>query len=259
MYKIWQLSLSAFVILACLNFAEQANSQPFTQSSVVLLSQNTDSSSTPTLSAGQLFRNAYDNRYTWDSKFPGYTAAVELKYGKESYKGRIRVNPDMSVEVTGIDKNEPRQIVENSLGMMLTHRRRVPFDKAHNNSTFKYGTANQNGSVEIIQQGEKTEVRYQISDNQLKQINRNMGKMAVVVDVLDSQTTPGGYLATRYRTTFLNPNSQEILGVEDSEDTFEEIDGYYLLTRQIIQDFQQGKLINGAEFHYTDIQVLSSE
>lgn len=165
----------------------------------------------------------------------------------------------MTVEVTGIEQEEPRKIVENSLGMMLTHRRRVPFNQAHNNSTFKYGTVKQNGTVEIIQQGEKTEVRYQISDNQLKQINRNMGKMAVVVDVLDSKTTPEGYLATRYRTTFSNPNSQEVLGVEDSEDIFEKIDGYYLLTRQIIKDFQDGKLINGAEFQYTDIQLLSGE
>ncbi|MBD2472613.1 DUF3386 domain-containing protein [Nostoc sp. FACHB-145] len=257
--KIWQLTISACVALVYLTFGGQARSQTFTQTGVVLLSQKANNtSSTQNLSAAQVFRNAYDNRYTWDSKFPGYTAAVELKYGKGTYKGRVRVNPDMSVEVTGIDQKEPRQIVENSLGMMLTHRRRVPFDKAHKNSNFKYGTANQTGSVEIIQQQGKTEARYQVSDNQLKQVNRSIGNMAVTVDVLNSQETSDGYLPTRYRTTFRNPKSQEVLGVEDSEDNFEKIGGYYVLTRQIIKDFQQDKLINGAEFHYTDLQLLSN-
>ncbi len=257
--KIWQSSFFVFVVLVCLNFGEQARSQPLTQSNVVLLSQNIDNPSDPTLSASQVFRNTYENRYTWDSHFPGYTASVELKYDKKIYKGRIRVNSDMSVEVTDINEKEPRQIVENSLAMMLTHRRRISFDKAHKNSTFKFGTTSQTGSVEIIQGGDKTEARYQIFDNELKQVNRIMGNMAVTVDVLDSRKTPEGYFPTRYRTIFRNPNTQEMLGVEDSEDTFEEINGYYLLTRQIIKDFKQGKLIDGAEFHYTDIEMLNDK
>ena len=29
------------------------------------------------------FRAAYENRYTWDSDFPGYTTKLELKQGDE--------------------------------------------------------------------------------------------------------------------------------------------------------------------------------
>jgi hypothetical protein len=32
-------------------------------------------------SARELFQAAYENRYTWDANFPGYTATVELKEG----------------------------------------------------------------------------------------------------------------------------------------------------------------------------------
>lgn len=31
--------------------------------------------------ARDLFRAAYENRYTWDSDFPGYVADVELRQG----------------------------------------------------------------------------------------------------------------------------------------------------------------------------------
>lgn len=99
--QIRWLSFSLIVTLASLNLG-QASAQPSRLIDVFLLSQNTNPSA-PNISADKLFRNAYENRYTWDSKFPGYTAAVEVKQNNLVYKGRVRVNPNLSVEVTGID------------------------------------------------------------------------------------------------------------------------------------------------------------
>jgi len=53
-------------------------------------------------SASELFRAAYENRYTWDENFPGYSADVQLQQGHEVYTGIVRINRDLSVEVTGI-------------------------------------------------------------------------------------------------------------------------------------------------------------
>ena len=47
---------------------------------------------TQTLTARDVFRAAYDNRYTWDDAFPGYKAKLELKQGDRSYIGQICVN-----------------------------------------------------------------------------------------------------------------------------------------------------------------------
>lgn len=168
----------------------------------VILSETTDNSATPNISARELFRKIYENRYTWGSQFPGYTAAVELKQGKENYKGRVRVNSDMTVEVRGIDKQEARQAVENSLRMISVHRRRVPFDQAHKNSTFRLGATDRTGVVEIFAQGENTQAHYKVSQGQLIQINRLLGNSAVTVDVLDSEKTPEGYFPTRYLYNF---------------------------------------------------------
>ena len=40
------------------------------------------------VSARDLFRTAYENRYTWDSSFPGYTADVTFTSGDTT--GRLR-------------------------------------------------------------------------------------------------------------------------------------------------------------------------
>ena len=51
------------------------------------------------LSARDVMRAAYENRYTWDSNFPGYTTDVEFKHDDKTYVGKAKVNPDLSAEV----------------------------------------------------------------------------------------------------------------------------------------------------------------
>jgi len=255
-YQVWQLSLSMSVILTSLAFGTQTKAQLLPYGGI-FLSQNTVNSLTPTLSALDIFRKAYENRYTWNPKFPGYTADVELKQGKEGYRGNILVKPDMSVQVTGIDKEEARQMVEISLQTMANQHRRISFKEAHKNSTFKFDTTNKNGVIEIIEQGEKAETRYKIIQNQLTQINRVFGNTAVTVDVLASEKTSEGYLATRYRSTFQQPQTKQVTRVEEGKDNYKLFGDYYLLTYHLVEDSQQGQLTNTAEFNYTHIRLLS--
>ncbi|MEL7246662.1 MAG: DUF3386 family protein, partial [Cyanobacteria bacterium J06573_2] len=39
--------------------------------------------------AQELFKAAYESRYTWDADFPGYSADVQLIQGEETYTGKI--------------------------------------------------------------------------------------------------------------------------------------------------------------------------
>lgn len=58
---------------------------------------------TQTLTAQDAFRAAYDNRYTWDEKFPGFTADVTFTDGEKSVTGKVAIKSDMSFEVTGVE------------------------------------------------------------------------------------------------------------------------------------------------------------
>lgn len=248
--------VSVIVTLALFNLGTQARADMLNHLDGVLLSEKTNNSLTSTISARDLFRNAYQNRYTWGSDFPGYTATVEIRQGKENYKGRIRLNPDLSVEVTGIDNKDARQAVENQLGMIAVHRRRVPFEVAHKNSAFKLGATDRTGVVEIFQQGGKTEAHYKVFRQQITQVNRILGPHSVTVDTVDTEVTPEGYLATRYRTIFRNPQTQEVLGEMESEDAYKKIGGYYVLIGQVIRTSEQGERTT-TELKFTDIQPSS--
>lgn len=252
----WGLSL--IVALASLDLRVQASAQPLPCTDVVLLSQLPSNSSTPNTTALEFFRKAYENRYTWNPQFPGYTAAVELKQGKENYKGHVRINPDLSVEVTGIDNEDARQTVENQLRMLVAHRQRVPFEVSHKNSTFRLGATDKTGAVEIFEQGDKTKASYKVLDQQVTQVNRLLGPHSVTVDTLDSEVTPEGYMATRYRTILYQPQTKQVLGEEVSEDTYKKIGGYYVPSSQVVEHSESGESFT-TEFNFTDIQLLSAK
>ncbi len=249
----WGLSLILAIASNIMTLSNVAHAN--TQANVSQSIKNTSLTETSTGSARELFRAAYENRYTWNKQFPGYTAAVELQQGKEDYRGYIRVNPDLSVGVTGIDKEDAHQTVDSQLRMIITHRQRVPFEVAHKNQTYKTGATNRTGAVEIFEKGDTTDSHYKVFHQQLTQVNRTLGQTATV-NLLDSLVTPEGYLATRYRTVFRQPQTAQVLGEEESEDTYQKIGSYYLLTRQIIHDFEPGKRTT-TKIDFTNIQLLS--
>ncbi len=210
---------------------------------------------TPNPSALELFRNVYESRYTWNDQFPGYTAAVEFKQGKDKHQGFIRVNPDLSVEVTGIKDKETSQTVKNQLLMLAIHRRRTPFEVTHKNKVFKYGVATKPGVVEIIADSGKTEDRYQIANNQIVQVSRLLGPHAVVVKTLDTEVNSEGYIATQYQSTFQDPQTKQIIGSETSSDTYEKVGDYYLPIHQVIQYTEDGDKFE-TQLDFTQVKLM---
>lgn len=206
-------------------------------------------------SARDLFRAAYEHRYTWDSNFPGYSADIELKQGDEVYAGQVAIKPDMSVSVSGIADEEVQQSVYTQLRDIVTHRKRSSFEQSHGKNSFTLGSADGSGAVEILVQGDSMGSNYKIRGREICQVSRVMGRMAFVIDTHESLETPQGYLASRYDAIFRNPQSGEIIRELEFEDTFEQIGDYYVMTKQIVRSTEKGQLTT-TEFNYSNVKLL---
>lgn len=251
----YQVGCSVPVVLILFGFhlrVEALDRQGFINNPFVISQQDP---TTVELSAQELFRNAYENRYTWDDKFPGYTAVVDFKQGKDKHTGSIRVNPDLSVEVTGIKDEEASQTIKNQLLMLAVHRKRSPFEVTHKNKTFKFNPVSKNGAMEIIAEGGEAEARYQVDDNQIVQVSRLLGPHAVVVKTLDTQITPEGYIATQYQSTFHDAKTNQLIGSETSSDSYKKIGDYYLPIRQVVEHTEDGDKFE-AQFEFTQIKLM---
>jgi hypothetical protein len=250
-YLGWRSVLSmALTLITLIQLSQQAIAQGNT-----ILADKT-SQTYPAVLAREVFRLAYLNRYTWDKNFPGYTATVKIKQGNEEHNGYIKIKPDLSVEVTGINSADARQTVEEQLQTIVVHRRRIPFEVAHKNHTYTMGKTDDTGAVEILEKGDSSDARYKVYNSQITQVNRILGDTSVTVNLLDSVVTPKGYIATRYRTIFRQPQTAEILGEREFEDTYQQVGDYYLLKRQVIRDFPKKEPQTTTFIDFNNIELL---
>jgi len=215
-----------------------------------------DSKAQPTPSASEVFRTAYENRYVWDSDFPGYTATVEINQDGETYQGQIEIDSDLNISVMDIEDEDAYESVYSGLQMLIIHRRSVPFDRLHQEHTFSFGPVQDNGAVEIDQAGGDTPSFYLVKNGQITQVNRLMPTVGVTVDLLDSQETSMGYLGTRYHAYFKTPETGEVIAEVDFEDSYEQASNYYIPHRQVIRSIDNGQS-SQIEIKLTDIQLLS--
>jgi len=205
--------------------------------------------------AQELFRAAYENRYTWDQNFPGYSADVQLNQGDEVYTGKIRINRDLTVEVTGIDNEQVQESIYTQVRDVVTHRKRAVFEQAHGKNEFNLGKTDETGAVEILVKGDSMGSNYKIRGTEICQVSRVMGRMAFVIDTYESLNTRKGYLSTRYDAVFRNPQTNEVTNVLNFKDTFEQIGDYYVMTHQVVQSYQNGERTT-TEFNFSNVKLL---
>jgi hypothetical protein len=205
--------------------------------------------------ARDLFKAAYEYRYTWDPNFPGYSADIELKQGSEVHNGKITIKPDFSVEVTGIPDEEIQQSVYTQLRDVVTHRKRSSFEASHGKNSFSFGETDDSGAVEILVEGDAMGSNYKVRGKEISLVSRVMGRMAFVINTHKSLDTGEGYAASDYNAIFRNPQTNEVIRELEFEDTYEKIGDYYVMTRQVVHSTEKGQ-VTTTEFNYSNIKLL---
>ena len=201
-----------------------------------------------------LFRAAYENRYTWDTNFPGFNADLEVKQGNEVYNTKICINSDLTIEVSGIENQQVQKSISTQLKDIVTHRQRVAFEQVHGKNNFTIGETDSAGAVEILVSGAAMGSRYKIRDNEICHVNRVVGAMTFVIDTRESLKTGEGYVPTRYDAVFHNAEGEVVQQVQ-FEDSYEKIGDYYLMTHQILHSQKQGEQ-TVTSFSYSNVKLL---
>jgi hypothetical protein len=206
-------------------------------------------------SARDLFRAAYENRYTWDENFPGYSADVEIKQGDEVYTGKVCINRDLTVEVTGIEDEKVQESVYNQMRDIVTHRKRSSFEKAHGKSEFSLGEEDHTGAVEILVKGDAMGSNYKVRGTEICQVSRVMGPMAFTINTKESLDTGEGYVSSAYNAIFRSSKTGDLKGKREFEETYEKVGDYYVMTRQVVHALEEDTRIT-TEFNFSNIKLL---
>jgi hypothetical protein len=213
--------------------------------------------------ARDLFQAAYENRYTWDSQFPGMTADVSVAIDGLVRTGKAHIKADLSVEVimdepqlverttrtpSGEEKtisvDEGQEWLYNQLRDVVTHRKRKTFEEAHGKSSFSLGESDESGAVEILVTGDSMGSNYKVRGNEISMVSRVMGRIGFVINHLDHLDTGEGYISSCYTAVFRNPMNDQIVRQAKFEDIYAKFGNYYLMTKQVVQSHEMGQTKN---------------
>jgi Protein of unknown function (DUF3386) len=208
------------------------------------------------LSAQDLFRAAYENRYTWDAQFPGYTADVTYTQDGQVFTGQARVSGDMKAEVLNVSDEEAQKAIHGQLWEISIHRVRRSFEDTHSKNTFTYGETDSTGAVELIMGGKSEGDRYKVRDNEVCLVHRNIHGVVVTINTFSSHDTGEGYLSRSYDSVYHDPTTGEQKGGKSLfEDTYEKVGSYWILNRRTIETETEDGTVT-QDFAFSNIQLL---
>jgi Protein of unknown function (DUF3386) len=206
--------------------------------------------------ARELFRAAYENRYTWDRAFPGYTADVKLQQGDEIFVGTIQVNPNLSAEVMGIEDKAASDSIQGQLREVAIHRIRRTFDETHAKNEFSYGDAAADGAVEILVGGKSSGDKYKVADDKVTLVHRHIHGIVVTINTLSTHDTGEGYLSHRYDSVYADPATGEQKGgLTVFEDNYTKVGDYHLISQRILESVEDGQP-TVTKFEFSNFHLL---
>lgn len=210
---------------------------------------------TQTLTAQDAFRAAYENRYTWDQNFPGFTADVTFTNGDDSYSGQVTVKSDMSFEVTGIEDETAQKEIEGQLWEITVHRVRRTFEESHGKNSFEFGAKEADGAQEIKVTGASMGNSYKIKNDTVTFVNRKIRNVIVNINTFETLDTDEGYLSLGYDSVYFDAETKEPKGGTTLfRDSFEKIDGYYVLTKREITSKENDAVVGEKVFTFSNVK-----
>ncbi|HCQ20199.1 MAG: hypothetical protein AN483_15540 [Aphanizomenon flos-aquae MDT14a] len=208
------------------------------------------------ISAQELFRAAYQNRYTWDENFPGYTADITYKYNDQVITGQVRIEANMKAEVLNVEDEAAKKAIHGQAWEIAVHRVRRAFEQTHGANTFRLGNTDATGAVEIFVGGKSEGDKYKVRNNEVCHVHRLIHGTFVTIDTFSSHDTGEGYLSHTYNSVYHDPETgAQKGGKSDFTDEYEKVGNYYILNRREINT-EIAENISIQDFIFTNIELL---
>ena len=209
----------------------------------------------------EVFKAAYENRYTWGSDFSGYKGTCTWSDDKRELKGSFNLGKDLKANVIGINDENINKAITSQLWEVAIHRVRRSFDQTHGKNTFTLGETNELGT-EILVGGKNNGDKYRVKNNVVTMVHRHIHGNLIVIITTEVIHTENGYLSKAYSSQYLDPISKNSLKRKSFyQDHFKPLfqEGpWVLVSRSIHQESPEGLILNKEVFSFSNLKSLDS-
>ena len=151
----------------------------------------------------QIFKNAYENRYTWGKSFNGYQGKCSFTESNKVFEGDFSIGKDFKPLIKNISNQNVVKSISSQLFEVAIHRVKRDFNDVHANNDFDFVNETEKG-IEMTVIGKNQGDRYRVKNNEINMVFRKIHGFIIHIYVEDFFETGAGYLSKVYTSQQLD-------------------------------------------------------
>lgn len=206
----------------------------------------------------EIFRSAYENRYTWKKNFNGYQGKCIFLTNNICHSGSFVLGKDFKPKIQNIEDDQIVKSIASQLFEVSIHRVKRDFYSIHAENNFILLNNSEFG-IDMMVYGKNQGDKYRVQDNCINMVFRKIHGVIIEIFVKEFFDTGNGFLSKKYSSQQLDPithqpKSQKLL----YEDNFKKINpnGLWVLESRLIKSFNEKnkEIIN--KFIFSDLSEI---
>mgnify|MGYP005708661637 CR=1 FL=1 len=206
----------------------------------------------------EIFKEAYENRYTWPNKFNGYNGKCIFVENEKSIEGEFILDSNFKPKIKNISDKNIVKGISSQLFEVAIHRVKREFTEVHKNNNFKFlGESEKGMKIEVL--GKNEGDKYIVKDKKINMVFRKIHGVIIEIFVQEFIETGDGYLSKKYSSQQLDietltPKSK----ILEYEDIFVDlgIDNIWVLESRIIKFLDDNQKANEIKYIFKELSSI---
>tara|TARA_B100000886_G_scaffold199310_1_gene137410 strand:+ start:125 stop:778 length:654 start_codon:yes stop_codon:yes gene_type:complete len=207
----------------------------------------------------EIFRKAYENRYTWKSDFNGYQGKCIFITNNISHKGNFLLGKDFKPNIQKIEDEKIVKSIASQLFEVCIHRVKREFESVHSENVFNL-LKNSGGGTEMSISGKNQGDKYRVKNDCINMVYRKIHGTIIEIYVDEFLDTGVGFLSKKYSSQQIDPGTLEANSPKfEYEDEFINVDkeDYWILSSRTINYINQNQEKETQKFVFEDLCLLN--
>ena len=206
----------------------------------------------------EIFKEAYNNRYTWPNKFNGYKGKCIFVENEKSIEGDFVLDSNFKPNVINISDKNIVKGISSQLFEVAIHRVKREFTEVHKNNNFKFLGESERG-VKVEVSGKNEGDKYIVKDKKINMVFRRIHGVVIEIFVQEFIDTGDGFLSKKYSSQQLDietlvPKSK----IFDYEDNFVSlgIKNIWVLESRIIKFLDENNKSSKIKYLFKELSTI---
>jgi len=206
----------------------------------------------------EIFRKAYEDRYTWRNEFNGYKGKCIFFIKKNIHEGEFLLGKDFKPNIQNIEDKEIVKSISSQLFEVCIHRVKRDFKSVHSENHFKL-LKNSESGIEMRVSGKNQGDKYRVKNDRINMVYRKIHGTIIEIFVEEFLDTGMGFLSKKYSSLLIDPNTLKAKSQKlEYEDEFINIDDgdHWILKSRTIKCFNKNQEEEIQKYVFEDLSLL---